>query len=68
VDADVRLRAEPVPIPPQTMPAYLRTVVLGAHLDRRSPEAAEELVREVAARLPDGVIDYVRLEISARLG
>lgn len=46
---------------------YLRTVVLGAHLLGRPPEDADRLVREVAAHLPGGEIDYVRTEVVARL-
>ena len=48
---------------------YLRTVILGAHLDRLAPEEREPFVRAVAAGLPDPqrpVIDYVRLNIIAR--
>ena len=47
---------------------YLRTVILGAHLDRLAPEEREPFVRAVAG-LPDPqrpVIDYVRLNIVAR--
>ena len=50
---------------------YLRTVILGAHLDRLAPEEREPFVRAVAAGLPDPqrpVIDYVRLNIVARAG
>jgi trans-aconitate 2-methyltransferase len=48
---------------------YLRTVILGAHLDRLAPEEREPFVRAVAAGLPDPrrpVLDYVRLNIVAR--
>lgn len=45
---------------------YLRTVVLGAHLERLPDEAAREaFVDAVAERLPAAQIDYVRLNILA---
>jgi trans-aconitate 2-methyltransferase len=45
---------------------YLRTVVLGAHLERLPDDPAREaLVDAVADRLPDATIDYVRLNILA---
>ena len=46
--------------------AYLRTVVLGAHLERLPPHERDAFVAEVAARLPETTIDYVRLNIVAR--
>ncbi|HKF85842.1 MAG TPA: methyltransferase domain-containing protein [Candidatus Limnocylindrales bacterium] len=43
---------------------YLRTVVLGAHLERLPDEAAREaFVAAVAERLPDATIVYVRLNV-----
>lgn len=47
---------------------FLRTVVLGNHLARLRPEDRDAFVREVVARLPEPVIDYVRLNIVARRG
>jgi trans-aconitate 2-methyltransferase len=45
---------------------YLRTVVLGAHLERLPDDAARDaFVDAVAERLPDAQIDYVRLNILA---
>jgi trans-aconitate 2-methyltransferase len=45
---------------------YLRTVVLGAHLERLGSDAErDEFVDAVAAALPEPVIDYVRLNILA---
>jgi trans-aconitate 2-methyltransferase len=44
---------------------FLRTVVLGAHLERQPPEARDAYVREVAARVSGQPIDYVRLNIIA---
>jgi trans-aconitate 2-methyltransferase len=45
--------------------AYLRTVVLGAHLERLAPSERDPFVHEVAARLGVATIDYVRLNIDA---
>jgi trans-aconitate 2-methyltransferase len=60
------LHDEPTPIEPgEPLREFLRTAILGAHLDRRSPAERDELLAAVAARLPDGVIDYVRLNILA---
>ena len=47
---------------------FLRTVVLGAHLERLAPEARDGFVHEVAEALDEPVIDYVRLNIIARRG
>jgi trans-aconitate 2-methyltransferase len=45
---------------------YLRTVVLGAHLERMATDAERDaFVDDVTARLPDATIDYVRLNILA---
>jgi trans-aconitate 2-methyltransferase len=45
---------------------YLRTVVLGAHLERLASDADRDaFVAAVAERLPDATIDYVRLNILA---
>ena len=48
--------------------AYLRTVVLGAHLERLPPTEHDAFVRAVADGLGEPVIDYVRLNITARRG
>ena len=45
---------------------YLRTVVLGAHLERLASDAERDaFIDAVAERLPDATIDYVRLNILA---
>jgi trans-aconitate 2-methyltransferase len=44
---------------------YLRTVVLGAHLEGLPPSEHEDFVRAVAAGLDEPMIDYVRLNITA---
>jgi trans-aconitate 2-methyltransferase len=45
---------------------FLRTVILGAHLDRLPEPEREPFVAAVAAGLPSRTIDYVRLNINAR--
>ena len=45
---------------------YLRTVVLGAHLERLPPSEHDAFVRAVADGIGEPVIDYVRLNIVAR--
>ena len=45
---------------------FLRTVVLGAHLERMPPEEHDAFVRAVADGVGEPVIDYVRLNIVAR--
>ncbi len=46
---------------------YLRTVCLGPHLERINSEERNAFVSAVAERLPDRRIDYVRLNVVARL-
>lgn len=65
---DVRgwLQPEPTQLDPgEPFRTYLRTVVLGAHLDRLPPDMRADFVEQVAARLPDARIDYVRLNVDA---
>ncbi len=62
------LHPEPTPLEPgEPLLTYLRTVVLGAHLDRLPEDQRESFVRHVAERMPEPLIDYVRLNIDARL-
>jgi len=46
--------------------AFLATVCLRTFLDELPPDEREPFVRAVAARLPEPVLDYVRLNITAR--
>jgi trans-aconitate 2-methyltransferase len=65
---DVRcwLTEEPTRFEPGSpFEAYLRTVVLGAHIERLAPADRDPFVHEVAARLAEPAIDYVRLNIDA---
>jgi trans-aconitate 2-methyltransferase len=58
------LQARPV-VPDEPL-EYLRTIVLGAHLERLPAELAESFTAAVAARLGDPLtIDYVRLNLDA---
>jgi trans-aconitate 2-methyltransferase len=65
---DVRCWLEPRDVPLEDPHAYLRTVVLGALLDRLPEEAHDDFVEAVRAELDHGegvVLDYVRLNMSA---
>jgi trans-aconitate 2-methyltransferase len=53
---------------PLALRTYLRTVILGAHLERLPAEEHEGFVRSVAERLPALALDYVRLNIFAVRG
>jgi trans-aconitate 2-methyltransferase len=65
VDAEAGLHVEPVH--PDDPGEFLRTMILGAHLDRLPPEAGEALVERVVRELPQPpVIEYIRLTMSAR--
>jgi trans-aconitate 2-methyltransferase len=46
--------------------AYLRTVILGDHLARLPAAEREPFVQAVVARLAEPLIDYVRLNVTAR--
>jgi trans-aconitate 2-methyltransferase len=66
VDIECWLTDEPTRFEPgEPFETYLRTVVLGAHLERLPASEHDAFVREVANRLAEPVIDYVRLNILA---
>jgi trans-aconitate 2-methyltransferase len=66
VDIECWLTDEPTRLEPGApLETYLRTVVLGAHLERLAPAARDAFVRAVTDALPEPVIDYVRLNIVA---
>jgi trans-aconitate 2-methyltransferase len=68
-DVDVQLRPDPARFRSRTqLCEYLRTVVLGGQLDRLPAAEHDEFVDAVADRLPEPVVDYVRLEITATRG
>ena len=56
----------PARIPLEDLEAYLATVCMGGVLDAIPEEDRAPLVSEVAGRMAEPVIDYVRLNISAR--
>ena len=67
VDVECWLTDEPTRFEPgEPFETFLRTVILGAHLDRLPAGERDAFVRAVADRLPEPVIDYVRLNIVAR--
>jgi trans-aconitate 2-methyltransferase len=67
VDVECWLHDEPTRFEPgDPLETYLRTVSLGAHLERLPTEAHDAFVHEVAEQLPEPLIDYVRLNITAR--
>ena len=63
---EVELVADTAELEPgEQLEAYLATVMLSAQLRELPPERRHQFVREVARRLPEPVIDYVRLRINA---
>jgi trans-aconitate 2-methyltransferase len=67
---DIRcwLVEEPTTLEPgEPFETYLATVVLGAHLERLPASGRASFVHEVARRLGSSEIDYVRLNIDARM-
>ena len=60
------LHEERTTIPDDDLEAFLETVCLGGIVDGMGDEERGRLVREVATRMPEPRIDYVRLNISAR--
>jgi trans-aconitate 2-methyltransferase len=68
VDVDCWLSDEPTTFEPgEPFETYLRTVVLGSHVARLPESERAAFVQEVARRLAEPRIDYVRLNIRARL-
>ncbi len=68
-DVEAWLSDEPTPIEPGApLRDYLRTVILGAHLERLPAAERDAFVDAVAAHLPASSIDYVRLNILATRG
>lgn len=68
IDIECWLTDEPTRLETgEPLRTYLRTVVLGAHLARLPADEHDAFVDAVAARLDEPVLDYVRLNITARL-
>jgi trans-aconitate 2-methyltransferase len=69
IDVRCWLTDEPTTFEPgEPFETYLRTVVLGAHLERLPADEHDAFVRSVANALPEPRIDYVRLNIEATRG
>lgn len=67
VDIECWLTDEPTWFEPgEPQETYLRTVILGGHLERLPASEHDAFVHEVASKLSEPVIDYVRLNIVAR--
>jgi trans-aconitate 2-methyltransferase len=67
VDIRTWLSDAPTPFEPGApFEAFLETVCLRAHVATLAPEAREPFVKAVAERMPEPVLDYVRLNIVAR--
>ena len=65
-DIDVRVVPDPVTLERgDQLEAYIATVIMGATLRDMTPEDGAALVTRIAAELPDPVIDYVRMQVSA---
>jgi trans-aconitate 2-methyltransferase len=64
---DVRLVPRVSRHAPDELEAYLASVALRTYVADLGEERGAQLVRDVAARLPDGELHWVRLEIVARL-
>ena len=66
-DIQVRLRPDPAKLEEgEQFEAFLATVILGGHLLKLDESEHEGFVKEVAARIGEPVVDYVRLEFNAR--
>jgi trans-aconitate 2-methyltransferase len=65
-DVEVWLNAEPTTLDPEDPETYLATICLGAHVEGMPDEERRTIVHEVAHRMPEPAIDYVRLNITAR--
>jgi trans-aconitate 2-methyltransferase len=60
------LHDEPTPIADEDFEPYLEAICLGDHVEGMGEDERHRFVREVAVRMPEPVIDYVRLNIRAR--
>jgi trans-aconitate 2-methyltransferase len=67
VDMECWLTDEPTRFEPgEPFETFLRTVILGGHIERLPPDERDGFVRAVATGMPEPVIDYVRLNVVAR--
>jgi trans-aconitate 2-methyltransferase len=65
-DVEAWLHEEPTVIPAGDLEPFLETVCLGGVIEGMGADEAASLVRDVAQRMPDRRIDYLRLNIRAR--
>jgi trans-aconitate 2-methyltransferase len=69
VEVECWLHPEPTPFPSiDDLGTYLRTVVLGDHVEQMAEADAAAFASEVAGRLPALELDYVRLNVRGRRG
>jgi trans-aconitate 2-methyltransferase len=67
VNIECWLTDEPTRFEPgEQLETFLRTVILGGHLERLPADERDDFVKAVADGLPEPLIDYVRLNIVAR--
>ena len=66
VDVETLLHPEPSPVPADDLEPYLEAICLGDHVEGMPEEDRARFVHEVAGRMPEPLIDYVRLNIRAR--
>ena len=66
-DIDVWTHPEPTPLEPgEALETYLETVCLRVHVAELPEEERGPFIRAVAEAMPEPVVDYVRLNITAR--
>ncbi len=66
IDVQTWLHQEPTTLADGDLEPYLEAICLGDHVEGMTREQRRAFVHEVATRMPDRVIDYVRLNIRAR--
>lgn len=66
VDVETWLHEEPTALPTGDLEPYLEAICLGDLVEGMSGQERARFVHEVARRLPEPTIDYVRLNIRAR--
>jgi trans-aconitate 2-methyltransferase len=66
VEVETWLHDEPTRLDPgEPLESYLRTVILGSHLERLPRARHDDFIRAVADGLGEPLLDYVRLNITA---
>jgi trans-aconitate 2-methyltransferase len=69
VEIEAWLQPEPTRFEPgEPFETFLRTVILGPQVDRLPVDERDAYVHEVASRMAEPVVDYVRLNVDARRG